>query len=310
MDALAEAFRTAKRKRDDLQVSSVCVIIPCYKDAATLSLAVESVLAQTCLPEETIVVNDCSPESSQIEEIMKGYPSVQLIKNESNLGLAATRSEGVKHTSCEVVSFLDADDELHPQKIEKQLAILKPGVAISCAVRRIGYAEHRASTESFTGSGKIQRFDSVRQNLVRNRLTGASLMVHKSDLLALGGYDPTLKSCEDFDLWLRLLEAGMTVYHLDAPLYLYRVNPAGLSRNTVAISGWEMEVVRRALGRMGYRPPYSGFAARVVSVWVVRHILRNRREHSGALRNEIAESVKELSYWPWRFVLGVTSRVV
>lgn len=292
-------------------MSKVCVIIPCYKDAATLGFAVESVLAQTRLPDEIIVVNDCSPESSEIEAILAAYPSVRLVKNAINLGLAATRSEGVKHTSCDVVSFLDADDELHPQKIEKQLAVLKEGAAVSCAVRRIGYAAERAPTERIEGDGKVRRFYSVQQNLFRNRLTGASILIRKDDLARVGGYDPSLKSCEDFDLWLRLLEAGVEVFHLDAPLYLYRVNPAGLSRNAVAISGWEMEVVHRALGRMGYRVPYGGFVARVVGVWVLKHLLRNRKAKSKELQGQIRACIGEISPGnPLRVILGLMERMV
>ena len=293
-------------------MSRICVIIPCYKNASTLGDALDSVLAQSRLPDEILVVNDCSPESQEIEEVLGRYPSVRYIKNTVNLGLAATRNEGVKNTESDIISFLDADDQLNFQKIERQVSVLKSGVALSCAVSRIGYLESNISLRGeVLSSEKIYTFTKIKQNIFKNHLTGPSIMIYRDDFLKVGGYESALRSAEDFDLWLRLLEVGVEVNHLLAPLYLYRMNPEGLSQNTVAISGWEMKVVKRALGRMGYSVPYRGFAARVMSVWVMRQILRNRRERSPELQDRIARSIQEIAGGsPWRFALGLLAQTI
>ena len=113
-------------------VMRVSVVIPCYKDAHTLARALDSVLGQSRQVDEIIVVNDASPESHEIEAVMDGYPQVRYIINSQNMGLAATRNVGVEMATGDVISFLDADDQLHPQKIEFQCSILKDGSAVSC----------------------------------------------------------------------------------------------------------------------------------------------------------------------------------
>jgi len=94
--------------------NSVCVIIPCYKDSSTLDRAIRSVYAQTRKVNEIIVVNDFSPETQEIEEILIRHPEIKYIKNIKNYGLAKTRNIGVKNSKSEIITFLDADDEIHP----------------------------------------------------------------------------------------------------------------------------------------------------------------------------------------------------
>lgn len=95
-------------------------------------------LDQSRPADEIIVVNDASPETKEIESVLAAYPQVKYIVNATNLGLAATRNVGVRVTSADIVSFLDADDRLHPQKIELQLSLFRPESAVSSGISRIG----------------------------------------------------------------------------------------------------------------------------------------------------------------------------
>ena len=80
----------------------VSVIIPCYKDSQTLVRAIESVLKQTYQKIEIIVVNDCSPETELIERCLSAYPQVRYLCNSVNVGLAATRNNGLAMANGEI----------------------------------------------------------------------------------------------------------------------------------------------------------------------------------------------------------------
>ena len=110
----------------------VSVIIPCFKNSSTLSEAIDSVLAQSYPVNEIIVVNDCSPETPEINSIINSCPSVRSGVNSRNIGLAASRNVGANLSTSELLRFLDADDLLHPHKIELQCSIYTPGIAVSC----------------------------------------------------------------------------------------------------------------------------------------------------------------------------------
>lgn len=279
-------------------MTQVCVIIPCYKDAATLSRALDSVYAQTHCIREVVVVNDCSPQTDQIEVILRSYPDVKYIKNTINLGLAATRNAGARAVTGDIISFLDADDELHPQKIEYQLSLYHPDIAVTCHVKRIGNETGIAGVEQFSGPCPFATVTDSRSIIRRNRLTGASIMLSRSLFLKVGGYDESLRSCEDFDLWLRLLDAGIQVYNIELPLYLYRVNEAGLSRNYANISQWELEAIKKYFYRhhqTGSTVPGEGG---ILAFWLMKHLWRYELCLDHSLIEATIENIKMLTPWP------------
>lgn len=261
----------------------VSVIIPCYKDAATLGKALDSVFAQSRLPEEVIVVNDASPETNQIEVVIAAYPNVRYFVNNTNLGLAATRNAGVQAATGDVVSFLDADDELHPQKIELQLSVYRPGLAIACNTIRIGEERVVSDVEHFVGDAKYAVLENSSKLIKRNALTGASLMISRHNFLTLGGYDETLRSCEDFDLWLRILDAGIPALNIRLPLYLYRINEAGLSRNLINISFWELEVIKKYYARHRRSVLKRWGESLIFGLWLFKHLVRCEQCHDTKL---------------------------
>lgn len=231
-------------------------------------------MAQSRRPDEIIVVNDASPETAEIEAVLIAYPQVDYVVNSQNLGLAATRNAGVQAASSEIVSFLDADDELHPQKLEMQLSLYRPARTISCCVARIGDERGTDSVVTYSREPKYSVFTDSSVLVRKNILTGASMMLSRELFLSLGGYDESLRSCEDFDFWLRVLDTGIPAYNINLPLYLYRVNENGLSRNMLNISYWELEVVKKYYGRqhlVGARP--SGEAI-TLGIWLFKHFVR------------------------------------
>src|SRR5205823_5126521 len=100
----------------------VCVIIPTYNSASLVTEAIASVLNQTTVPAEIIVVDDGSKDDTRARVAGFG-PPVRYVYQE-NQGVAAARNTGMKSACQEFVAFLDADDVWHPRKLEIQLAEL------------------------------------------------------------------------------------------------------------------------------------------------------------------------------------------
>jgi glycosyltransferase involved in cell wall biosynthesis len=277
---------------------AVSIIIPCFKDSSTLGRALDSVYAQTYKVDEVVVINDASPESDLIEAVIKRYPDVKYFVNEKNIGLAASRNRGVRASSGDIVCFLDADDELHPQKIEIQVSFYKSNIAISCNVFQ-NFDPQKYNQLRFYDYAPPYSVFSNSLSLVRwNQLTGASLMISRELFLSFGGYDETLRSCEDFDLWLRLLDSKIVAYNIELPLYLYKHNEQGLSRNPPSISYWELEVVKKyhaRVRRLTSRVEGENFT---LGIWLFKHFVRSARYRNSELLTTTYCNLKLLDQWP------------
>jgi glycosyltransferase involved in cell wall biosynthesis len=293
--------------------SLISVVIPCFRDSTTLARAIESVYAQTMPINELIVVNDCSPESKEIELVLQAYKNVVYIKNPVNIGLAATRNKGISIATGDIVCFLDADDELHPQKIEMQYTYVGVNSVVACNIDRVINGESGRPWMYFK-SVDAKQFQGGKRLIYRNTITaGASLMAHKSLLLKMNGYAEDLHSCEDFDLWLRLINENVNIFYIKQPLYRYYFNKNGLSKNILEISKWEIQTLLKHFRREGVVLSESTWAARVWSFWVLKHIARFEACKDERLSSFIDVNLNELANFPGLFnILWLikTSRVL
>lgn len=297
---------------DSANCPYVSTIIPCYKDAATLDGAIKSVVNQTYSNIEILVVNDASPETVEIEEVIGRHPGIVYIKNNINVGLAAARNVGIKNSKGEYIAFLDADDEWHPRKLELQMKYLAENSAIACDVEE--FLNHPPQLRLFS-QAQESNIKVVRSNFkfsFRNYLTGASLLAPKTLLLKVGMYDESLRSCEDYDLWLRLLEEGATLIQLRLPLYYYRFNSVGLSKNVNTISFWELEVMKRHLQRNRKHLQFMLLRHLIWMIWLFRHLVRASIAANDELRQQTLENARSavapyLLYYPIKLIdkLGI-----
>lgn len=272
----------------------VSVVIPCYKDATTLARAVDSVINQTYSNIEIVVVNDCSPQTDLIEKCLSEYPQVRYLQNPGNVGLAATRNNGLEIAKGELVAFLDADDEYLPDKIKFQVEALDENTVVTCGLINV-YASGRRISKLRA----LRIFNNPSSLVYRNTLNGAGLLGPKHLLLQHGGYDVTLRSCEDYDLWLRLLSAGVTVKDIGQPLYLYYFNPLGLSKNISEISRWELEVIKRHAARMGldWRKSYHFASAALFRLCI--HLFRGELAKNKVLLSQTITNIAMLDEFPF-----------
>ena len=190
--------------------------------------AIRSVLNQTMTSFELVVVDDCSTDGSL--EIAKGIedPRIKVLQNDHNLGVSATCNRGILSARSDVIALLGSDDIYAPTKLERQLQLFKPGTAVYTGwfrIRvddRIEYLFVRAH-ENDLGT-QIARG--------RHGILSASFMFSKHDCIKAGLFDTRLKSREDTDFVLKLLENGVQFIGISNPLYGYRFVEESLSNQT------------------------------------------------------------------------------
>ena len=191
--------------------STIAVVIPAYRASATLGRALASVRSQSLLPNRILVVDDGS------EEDLAGclgseLTGIELIRR-ANGGPAAARNEGLERAGTELVAFLDADDVWSVDALEllRQPFLARSHPVDAVQARLVDVWPPEAGLPSPSAP---RRSFNVGAALFRCRV-----------LQGIGGFDPALRSSEDFDLWARLRSAGARVCTLDAAVLHYVRRP-------------------------------------------------------------------------------------
>jgi len=201
----------------------VSVIVPCYNLGRYLGEALDSVFAQTFQDFEIVVVDDGSNDESTLRSLDALDRSRTRVISSPNRGLPAAKNLGVTHTTGAYVCALDADDRLMPRMLEKSAAVLDadPGVAfVSHWLRTFG---DEATDWTPTDCGFPALLDM-------NTVNGAAL-VRRGALEAVGGFDESFRDgCEDWDLWIALVERGLHGVILPEILFEYRRRVGSMSR--------------------------------------------------------------------------------
>jgi glycosyltransferase involved in cell wall biosynthesis len=183
---------------------AVSVIIPAYNRCHTLGRALDSVFAQDFADFEIIVVDDGSTDNtSGLPQLHTSRRPVNLIFLSQNGGVSHARNCGVKAAQGNWIAFLDSDDEWLPNKLSAQFAWLKanPGFRImqTCEIWiRNGKRVNPPQTHK-----KIHG-DIFKPSLARCMVTPSSVLMEKELFLETGGFNETLRACEDYDLWLKI----------------------------------------------------------------------------------------------------------
>ena len=205
----------------------VSVIITTHNRSPKIVLrAVNSVLCQTYKNIEIIVVDDSSKEyvlRDDVEKIIRHKaPQILYIKHETNKGSCAARNTGLLYAKGYYVAFLDDDDEWLPQKIEEQIkgftddniALVYSGITI---IDEINCLNYNAKFKAVKGKAFYPLLKSCFIGSTSNPL------IKKECIENVGLFDTKMKSCQDYDLWLRIAMR----YHINyvkMPLIKYHIH--------------------------------------------------------------------------------------
>lgn len=217
-------------------IASVSVVIPMFNSAATIERALESVAAQSLLPQEVIVVDDGSSDASVsiVEQWGNSNITIKLIKHSQNLGPSASRNTGWNLATGIYVAFLDADDSWDPRKIEIQYKWMvgSPDIAVCGTLHSINNNEPRP----FMGSPQVvptKKF-TIRDLLIKNRFSTPSAMVRRD---ISERFNSRFRYSEDYLLWLTIASRHGFVYRIELPLTV-------LHKKTYGEGGLSSDLIR------------------------------------------------------------------
>lgn len=205
----------------------VSIIIPAYNQAGYLGAAIQSALGQSYGDVEVIVVDDGSTDNTRevVEQI--DDPRLRYVYQE-NQGLSAARNSGIRHARGAYLSYLDSDDLFLPDKLTLLLAVMdEPS--------EVGLVAGQAIPIDEDGSQAGALFDrplpeDSRELLLHNPLHVGSVLVRRSWQERAGYFDESLRSYEDWDMWLRLAWLGCPMASVARPVSLYRFHAAQMTR--------------------------------------------------------------------------------
>ncbi len=216
-------------QKEETTVSGmISIIMPAYNAQRTLHQAVDSALCQTYQNIELLIIDDFSIDSTaQIaEEYIKQDRRVRLLKNDKNLGAAASRNRGVDAARGEWIAFLDSDDAWTEDKLEKQLtraASMRGEFIFS------GSAFMDADGNRKVGLLHVPEQVTYKELLKQNVISCSSVMIKKSLVRRYKMAGDFLH--EDFAVWLQILRDGKIAFGVDEPLLIYRLSAGSKSGN-------------------------------------------------------------------------------
>ena len=195
----------------------VTIGIPCFNSARWLGTAIESALAQTWPAKEVIVVDDGSTDDSA--EVARSFGArVQLIVT-GNRGGNHARNQALAQARGEWLQFLDADDRLEPEKIARQWAETGGGAAADVIYSPVWIEESGARTASRVDAD----LDLFSQWLAWQIPQTGGALWRRSALAALGGWKEGQPCCQEHELYLRALQAGLRFRFAPTPHAVYRI---------------------------------------------------------------------------------------
>ena len=179
----------------------ISVVIPTFNRAEFILKTINSILEQTIKVDEIIVVDDGSTDNTK--QVLKNF-NIKYIYQE-NKGVSSARNRGIKESKNSWIAFCDSDDIWHKDKLEKQINFHNdnPHILISHTNeiwkfndKIIKQKKHQLKPRGYC----------FKDNLESCKIGASTLLVNKSILDDIGLFDESLKACEDYDLWLRILQ--------------------------------------------------------------------------------------------------------
>ncbi len=245
----------------------ISVIVPAYGVAHLLGEALASLQAQSIDDWEAVVIDDGAPDDvAGACAAFADDPRVKLMMTD-NGGLATARNRAIAASSAPFVALLDGDDAYEPGYLAAMLAAIEPRPElgfVTCDATFFGLPDRVGQRFSrfHAQTGEITLERVIRREF--NVFIGCT--IRRTAFDAVGGFDSTLRSVEDLDLWMRLLSAGWGATLVPEPLMRYRRRPGSLSANTRAMLAASATVYRKAADALAGRPEQRTVTAMLAQI--------------------------------------------
>ena len=195
--------------------------MPVYNAKEYLAEAIESIISQTLIDFELIILDDgSSDDSSSIVRRYSGLDSRIKSYCRENLGLVATRNELLHVAQCEIIAWMDADDISKPERLRIQYDLICANEGLVCV------GSFAQCIDPYGNYLCLEEYPLLHDEIVKRQMLGGAMrfpttIMRRSAALKVGGFRSPFRMGEDLDLLMRLSEIG-EMANCDLPLYLYR----------------------------------------------------------------------------------------
>lgn len=277
----------------------ISVVIPCYNSAIWVAGAVQSVLAQTRPADEIIVVDDGSTDDPAAALAEFGCTTRLVCR--TNGGLSAARNAGVHEASGDWFLFLDADDKLFPDALEKLAATAEAsgaGVVYGFTLQRRGDpCETRLHSRPYAvGAPPAPAKAAFWWTPIA---TAGSALISRKLHETVGGFDENFRQVEDAEYWLR---CGVTASfaHTDTLVLDKAYHGGSLGQKRASGIWYRLQLQRKFLDWCGMRDIDTGFLGVSHRDMIVHALTQAWREKAWALLVPLLEQARELKVSsPW-----------
>jgi len=225
--------------------------MPAFNAERYITESIRSVLEQTFADWELVVVDDGSTDHTAdvVRNVAASDARITYV-SQKNCGQGAARNTGVRETSGTFVAFLDADDLWLPQKLERQLTVMKDtDVDLVYCDGYVFYDDGTPERSDFFAivPGRTDGATMFPLLFAYNRIAALSVVARRDALDRVGLFDENrrLQNCEDYELWLRLAREGSTFYGMTDKLIRYRRHSASSTHSESKMLGPMIEVMKK-----------------------------------------------------------------
>jgi len=215
-----------RTSRDSNNIS-FSILMATYNNANYIETAIKSVINQTYLNWELIIVNDASTDNSiKIIEPFLEDKRIQLIILSKNQGVGYAKKVAADNANNDIIGILDADDKLHEMALEVMLKEYQNNPDYGCIYSTMWRCD------SMLKNCKVDKLIGViepEKTCIFNYKVSHFKTYRKEDYFKTLGYDPNLRAAVDRDIIYKLEEVTNFKY-IDKPLYYYRQHQKGVSQ--------------------------------------------------------------------------------
>ena len=222
-------------------MSSVDVIVPCYRYGQFLRECVVSVLTQSIQEIRVLIINDHSPDNTAeiAAELLKEDSRISYMRHPTNKGHIYTYNEGIDWVSADYLLLLSADDYLLPGALKRAVMLMDTNPRVGFAFGNSFVTDEQGgkrlttSLQCENGERILTGQEFITLSGPRNIVSTPTAVVRTELQKRLGGYRTELPHSGDMELWLRLA-AHASVGFIEAPQAVYRRHTANMSLSYAA----------------------------------------------------------------------------